>query len=102
MGPHTVYLRPTCEPGLHAAPEGIIAHGLVKLTIMREGVRARPDEGHASLEHIEQLWQLVDARPAQPFSNASHTAIDLPSLNNRRPSSSTRMVRNYRSRNSGR
>src|ERR1700730_9463366 len=77
--------RPAGQSRLDAAPEGGIPNDLVELAVVCDGMGARPDQGHAAVEHIEQLRQFIDACPAQPFANAGYTAVDCSGLNNRRP-----------------
>src|ERR1700730_15218631 len=78
-------LRPARQSRLDAAPEGVVPNDLVELAVVRDSMGARPDQGHAAVEHIEQLRQFIDARPAQPFANAGYTAVVCLGLNNRRP-----------------
>src|ERR1700738_1053586 len=78
-------LRPTGQTRLDAPPEGVIPNDLVELAVVCDCMGARPDQGHAAVWHIEQLRQVIYACPAQPFANASYTAVDCSGLNNRRP-----------------
>ena len=38
-------------------------------------VRPRPDHAHVADEHVQELWHLVDARPAHERADLGHTRI---------------------------
>jgi hypothetical protein len=50
-----------------------------------ERVRPWPDERHVALQDIDELGQLIEARPAQDFADASHARIISARLSNDRP-----------------
>src|SRR5881409_1253609 len=37
--------------------------------------RPGPHETHLTLQHVPQLWQLVDARPAEPSPDPRHAGV---------------------------
>src|SRR3954452_8655918 len=81
--PASVHLCPACQSGLYPSAERIISDDFVKLVVMGQCVRAWPHQTHVAVQHVEQLRQLIDARPAQPFAYARHSFIGKPSLNYR-------------------
>ena len=36
---------------------------------------ARPDNGHVALQHIEQLWQFINAGAAQPGPDTGDASV---------------------------
>src|SRR5262249_4586370 len=48
---------------------------LAELTVVRNGMRPRPDERHVAFQDVEQLRQLVDAGLAEPAPERSYACV---------------------------
>ena len=48
---------------------------LLEQHVVRQRMRARPDDGHLALQDVDQLRQLIKARAAQEPSNARHSRV---------------------------
>src|SRR5205085_8347473 len=81
-GPHftaqPLHLGIAGNPRLDPVAPGIAAHGFVIEAIADHhlgAVGTRTDEGHAALDDVEQLRQLVDAEAAQEASDRSYAWV---------------------------
>src|SRR5450755_2923051 len=82
--PASVHLRPSCQPRLYTAPKCVIPNHLVKLIVVGHRMRAWPHQRHAAFQHVEQLWQLIDARLAQQRAQARYSLVGKLDLNDGR------------------
>src|SRR5690606_39442133 len=76
-----VDLRPAGDAGLHAmTPEIVADRVLVEQAagFRRRCMGARPDDGHVSGQHVEELRQLVEAGPAQEGAQPRYPRIVAP------------------------
>ena len=65
--------------------EGIIAQDFLEIVIVGERVWSRPNKGHLSAKHIDELRQFVDAGRTQQPADGSYARVIPCSLNHRRP-----------------
>src|ERR1700682_1862557 len=82
--PASVHLCPSCQPRLYTAPKRVIPNHLVKLIVVGHRRGALPHQRHAAFQHVEQLWQLIDARPAQQRAQARYSLVGKLGLNDGR------------------
>ena len=61
LAPEPADLRPAGDTGLDAMATEIAVKYACVFSIMGEGVGAWPDQGHLAPNHVEQLWELVEA-----------------------------------------
>src|SRR5947207_12535387 len=68
-------LRPTRHPRFHHMAQ-LIPRNVAAEIIDEDGpLGSRSDEAHVAGEHVEELRQLVDARPAQEGADSSDARI---------------------------
>src|SRR5436190_6159207 len=67
-----LHLRPAGYPGPHRQPPAVTG-GIVRDLL--DQVRPRPDEAHLALQNVDQLRQLVEARPPQEAAAARDPRI---------------------------
>src|SRR2546421_11220717 len=60
---------------LHAQPRVVLPVSRRQVIQVIEVVRPRPDQAHVAEEDVIDLRQLVEAEPAQPFSDSSNTRV---------------------------
>src|SRR5215203_6433710 len=58
-------LRPTGDPGLDQQAPGLEGNGSLEHAHELRPLRARSDQGHLALQHVPELRELVEVRPAQ-------------------------------------
>src|ERR1035437_6430017 len=64
-------LRPSGDARFHAQTLTVVGDFLLQHRGEFRPLRARPDDGHFAAHHVEQLRQLVETQPAQPFSRGA-------------------------------
>src|SRR6266852_3741707 len=65
VAPPAVDLGPAGDPRLHLVAEHIARHAPPEFLDEARALRARPHEAHLAAQHVEELRQLVEARPSQ-------------------------------------
>src|ERR1700737_5188638 len=55
-----IALRPTSDARLDVMTKGVIAQDIFEIVVVRQGMRAWPDQRHVALQNIQQLRQFVD------------------------------------------
>src|SRR5690606_28098265 len=70
-----VHLGPAGDPGLHHVLLHVLRHLLLELRDEHRPLRARPDDRHLALEHVDELRQLIEARAAQERPEAGRPAL---------------------------
>src|SRR5258705_1074149 len=60
-----VDLGPAGDPRLHLVAEHVAWHAAPELLDEARALRPRPHEAHLAVQHVEELRQLVEARPPQ-------------------------------------
>src|SRR5512138_1267256 len=81
FAPPAVHLRLGGDARLHAVAGGIGVHRLLVEPAGRLGrgrVGARADQGHVTLEDVDELRQLVEAGPAQEAPHPRHPVVVAP------------------------
>src|SRR5712691_6763026 len=56
------YLRPAGDARLHVEPPCLPRRVALDLIAQR---RARPDDAHLATDHVPELWELVERKPAE-------------------------------------
>jgi hypothetical protein len=72
------YLSPTCDAGTNAVAMGVLLNDLIAREVLcahSDRKRPRSHQRHVTAEHIEQLWELVQARSTQKSPKLSHPAV---------------------------
>ncbi|MNS87645.1 hypothetical protein D3C72_1215930 [compost metagenome] len=59
LAAQTIHLRPAGNARLDLVAQHVALDQLTVLLVMRHRVRARPDNAHASLQHVNKLRQLI-------------------------------------------
>src|SRR5581483_9471288 len=73
----TINLGPAGDAGLDVVAEGVVADDLLIFGVVGGRVRAGAYQRHVTLEHVEELRQLVDRGLAQPFAGRRHARVVL-------------------------
>ena len=60
-----VDLRPAGDARLDLVAQHVALDQLAVLLVVGDGVRARPDDAHAALQHVDELRQFVQRGAAQ-------------------------------------
>src|SRR5262249_52898812 len=76
-----VNLGPACHARLHGKPVLVTGDQGAVFHIVGDRMRTRADQGHVALQHIQKLRQLVDARPAQEFTDTRYAQVAASCLN---------------------
>src|SRR5215813_2229773 len=84
LASETVDLGPAGDAWLHMVAKGVTRDQLLIIMIMSSRMRAWSNNRHLAPQHIEKLWQLVDAGPSQPRTDVRHSRIALNRLLDRR------------------
>jgi hypothetical protein len=61
LAAEAIHLRPSGEARFDMLAKCVIGDELHISIIVSNRVRSRTDQGHVPAEHIDELWQLVDA-----------------------------------------
>src|SRR5262245_35529647 len=72
-----VELGPTGDPRLHLVAQHVAGDALAKVLDEARALRARADQAHLAPQDIEELGQLVEARPAQEDADGGAARIAL-------------------------
>jgi hypothetical protein len=70
-----VHLGPAGDARLDLVPDHVGLDDLPVLLVVRDRVRARPDDAHAALQDVEELRQLVERVAAQEGAEGRHPRI---------------------------
>ena len=70
-----VDLGPAGDPGLDLVTRQVVVDHLGILFVVGNRVRARPDDRHLALQHVEELGQLVEAVTPQEPAQAGHPEV---------------------------
>ena len=62
-------------PGLHLVADHVAADQLAVQLVVRDRVRARADDAHAPLQHVDELRQLVERGAAQERAEARDALV---------------------------
>ena len=54
---------------------GIFSDHCCEFIVVGQRMWARPDNGHVALQHIEQLWQFINAGAAQPGPDTGDPSV---------------------------
>ena len=76
----TINLCPAGNPRLDLVSLHVGLDQILVVLVVRQGVGPGPDNGHAPLQDIEELRQLVEAGPTDESANGSDPGIILGSL----------------------
>ena len=70
-----VDLCPAGHARFDFVPEHVFGNRFSELVDKRRTLGTRPDEAHLAAQNIDQLWQLIQARPPQPLSQPGYARI---------------------------
>src|SRR5262249_42245128 len=80
-----VDLRPSGDARPDVVAPGVDQDPSFVGALVREGVRTGADERHVALDHVEQLWKLIDVPATQPGTDLGDARIVLLRLADDRP-----------------
>ena len=78
-----VDLRPAGDAGLDLVADHVALDQVAVDFVVRHGMRARADDAHAPLQHVDELGQLIERGPAQEGADAGDAGIALARLADR-------------------
>src|SRR5690606_38088774 len=73
-------LRPAGDAGLDLVALHVLVDEVPVLLIVSDRMRSGPDNGHAPLQHIDELWQFIQAGTAQERTEAGDAWVVAPRL----------------------
>src|SRR5438552_3062821 len=76
----SVDLRPTRDAGLDLVPQKVAVHQFAILCVVLQRMWPRSDQRHASRYDVQQLRDLVEARPSQEGAQPRDSGIAPPRL----------------------
>ena len=71
LAAQAVDLRQAGDAGAHLVADHVAVDQLAVHLVVRDGVRARADDAHAPLQHVDELRQLVERGAAQERAEAA-------------------------------
>src|SRR5256885_8070771 len=80
LAAEAVHLRPAGDAGQHVVAARIARDLLLVFSIVRKRVRARANQRHVALEHVDELRQLVDVPSSQEAAKAGDARVVATSL----------------------
>src|SRR5690606_21157523 len=75
LAPISVNLRPARNSRLDLMTLHVRFHFVLVILVMRQSMRPGADDGHAALQYIVELWELIQTGSPQEGAQASNTRV---------------------------